>query len=159
MQYQVTRKCGHEETVDLRGKMDKREWRLANVEPDKLCSECWATQQAAEAEVAAENAAENGLPELEGSEKQINWAETIRADAIEQIDKCLDEFENKCEKKFGDEITAESMSIYRGICDRIATNADAGWWIDNRDRSPKLWIRDESTGDERVELKRISNNS
>lgn len=45
---------------------------------DQLCPDCYNQQ------VSKENQ-ENGLPKLEGSEKQINWAEKIRKQNISKI--------------------------------------------------------------------------
>ena len=80
--YTVTRACGHDEVVVLFGKGRDREWRLENVEPSKLCTECYqvelARQREKENQEAAEAAKEMSLPELTGSEKQVTWAETLR---------------------------------------------------------------------------------
>jgi hypothetical protein len=46
--YDVIRICGHIEVVQLIGKMSVREWRLENVEPNKLCFECWEAKKIAD---------------------------------------------------------------------------------------------------------------
>lgn len=75
--YTVTYACGHTGTIELFGKMNEREYRLKQL-TDQLCPDCYNQQ------VSKENQ-ENGLPKLEGSEKQINWAEKIRKQNISKI--------------------------------------------------------------------------
>lgn len=91
--YTVTRACGHEEVVVLFGKIKNRDWRLENVEPSKLCYECYQVELAKRREEenreAAETAKEMQLPELTGSEKQIAWAETIRQKMLADIDEFI----------------------------------------------------------------------
>lgn len=79
--YQITRACGHEETIQIVGPTKDRDRKVA-FEESKLCYDCWkarqAEERAAEAAKAAVEAQTSGLPTLTGSEKQIAWAETIR---------------------------------------------------------------------------------
>ena len=86
--YQITRACGHTETVQIAGAVAGRD-RQAAYESGKLCYECYkaeqAKQRAAESRVAADSAKSSGLPSLTGSEKQIAWAETIRAAAAQSL--------------------------------------------------------------------------
>ncbi len=117
--YDVTRSCGHVETVNLIGKTRDRQWRLENVEAQKLCRECYQAELAKQNAKAAAAAAEMGLPELTGTEKQVVWAETIRQDAIEYLDKMASE-------------QGESP-IAREVMDYIlASRTRASWWIDQR---------------------------
>jgi len=48
--------------------------RLENVEAQKLCRECYQAELAKQNAKAAAAAAEMGLPELTGTEKQVVWA-------------------------------------------------------------------------------------
>lgn len=86
--YEITRSCGHTETVQIGGPVNNRE-RLAERESERLCADCYrakvAAERAAESERAAAAAKATGLPELTGSEKQIAWAESIRAKAAETL--------------------------------------------------------------------------
>lgn len=70
--YNITHKCGHIEVVNLYGSNEERERRIAYLESQE-CPEC---RKRAEQERAMSLASE--LPALEGSEKQIAWAMTIR---------------------------------------------------------------------------------
>lgn len=55
-----------------------------------LCHTCWTKLRDAERAEASQQAAEcaviTGLPVLQGTEKQIAWAETIRAEALKQLE-------------------------------------------------------------------------
>jgi len=84
----ITMACGHEEMHRLSGRdADRRaEWLAAN----HVCAECYAAQQEQEREAerarrdmenaqAAADALKAGLPRLEGTERQVAWAESIRS--------------------------------------------------------------------------------
>lgn len=74
MKYEVKMSCGHTETIQLFGKCADRERKIEWLERCGLCEECKKEQVAKE----IKKAEEAGLPELEGSEKQIAWAAKIR---------------------------------------------------------------------------------
>ena len=74
MKYEVKMSCGHTETIQLFGKCADRERKIEWLERYGLCEECKKEQAAKE----IKKAEEAGLPELEGSEKQIAWAAKIR---------------------------------------------------------------------------------
>lgn len=61
-----------------------------------------------------------GLPELNGTEKQIAWANTIRQKAIEAMDDELKQVTKN--RDLGNEFK-------KWI---IEAHTQAGWWIDNR---------------------------
>lgn len=89
MKYDVTFACGHTATVELFGKTSDRERKLQRM-AEGLCPDCYRAQQEAErkatSEAAAEEAKKQGFAELKGSEKQIAWAETIRARYMEKLE-------------------------------------------------------------------------
>ena len=124
--YDVERACGHEETVVLFGKTKDREWRLER-EAEKLCYECWQKQLKEEHEKenqeAAEAAKEMNLPELQGTEKQIAWAETIRQSMINQIEEFI--YKNVKPEHRNNPKLRESV-------EHIKSKTEARWWIDNR---------------------------
>jgi hypothetical protein len=74
--YYITHSCGHEATHDLLDPINGRESRAAWLEKQP-CMDCKRA-----AENAAAKEANAGLPALEGNEKQIAWAESIRAKKI-----------------------------------------------------------------------------
>lgn len=77
--YTVTHTCGHEREYQLYGKHTERDRKIEWLSGQE-CPEC---RRKAEEEVAKKEADELGLPELEGSEKQVKWANTIRAKFIQ----------------------------------------------------------------------------
>ena len=84
--YYVTHTCGHEEEYQLYGKHTER-YRKIEWLSGQECPECRRKAEEccrkAEEEVARKEADELGLPELEGSEKQVKWANVIRANFIQ----------------------------------------------------------------------------
>lgn len=83
------------------------------------CPECEAKRLEAANREAIERSADKGWPELTGSEKQINWANSIREELIEKI---------------SNEQTVPGMEWLRDETIRqiIAMQTKAAWWIDNR---------------------------
>lgn len=125
--YTVTRNCGHEETVALFGKIKGREWRLENVETQKLCTECYQAEMKRlheeENREAAEIAREMGLPALTGTEKQVAWAELIRQQMLADLDKFIYK-QVKIEHR-------NDPSFLEAV-EKIRSRTEARWWIDNR---------------------------
>jgi len=134
--YDVTYSCGHSDTVQLYGKTRDREWRLAR-EQEKLCPECWKKyreeERAKENAKAAEANKAAGLPELEGTEKQIAWAETIRKSMIDHVAEYYI-------SQITDEAKAERPEIMKGF-EAMKRHTDASWWIDNRLNDDKIGLR------------------
>lgn len=124
--YTVTQACGHDEVVALVGPISQREWRLENVEPQKLCSECYhaelARRREEENREAAEAAKEMSLPALTGTEKQIAWAETVR----QQLLGALDEFVYTRSR-----LDAKDPKVMEAL-EQIRSKTEARWWIDHR---------------------------
>ena len=75
-QYSVTFSCGHTETIHLYGKEKERYRRIEYFEEHGICSACYAARRAEERAALLAAAA---APALTGTEKQIKWAEDIRA--------------------------------------------------------------------------------
>ena len=91
MKYNVKFSCGHEEVRELFGKVSEREKRIAYWQAKGICSECYKKIQEEkrkeqEAKLEEKSA---GLPELEGTEKQVAWAKKIRLEKIEQLTEVL----------------------------------------------------------------------
>lgn len=79
--YEINHTCGHTETVQLFGKCSERERKIEWMERQE-CPEC---RRKHEAEKAAKITEGMELPELTGSDKQVAWANSIRAKFIEGI--------------------------------------------------------------------------
>ena len=126
MKYEVKMSCGHTVTVNLYGKTEERERRIAWLEKYGLCYECEKEQE--------ENArnrfeAEHDLPDLEGSEKQVKWARSIREKFITEIEKIPTNNEE------GEELKAMMVKYF-------ADRTDSRFFINSRDRSALNILRD-----------------
>ncbi|MHB8171199.1 MAG: hypothetical protein ACYDG6_06620 [Thermincolia bacterium] len=133
--YAVTRACGHEETIALFGKVKLREWRLEHVEPNKLCSKCWQVEvehkREEETKKAAEEAKESGLPELVGTEKQVDWAERIRIKLLSDFEEIVAKVSGQPKEKLSRfDLTLEKVDDAMKV---IQNKTSASWWIDHRD--------------------------
>lgn len=136
-EYEIDFKCGHTETRDLSHKPAGDRAGFAAWLAKTQCSECFAASApkrkkeyakkfAEEAREEAQAAAEKmGLPQLEGSEKQVGWALTVRNDLILGAHDELTEGEgaSMTEAEFTERILDPAQRIVR-----------AGWWIDNREQ-------------------------
>lgn len=145
--YTIRRSCGHTETVQIYGKVSERDGKAA-WEEGRLCMECYKAEQAAKREQASKEADSAAkaleLPALSGSEKQVSWAQTIRAKMIEEAKKieeksvamlnqidsgnipatATQEAINKAKKELQGNIDAVK---------RLKDTSSAKWFIDNRD--------------------------
>lgn len=79
--YTITHKCGCERTYNIIGKHTERDRKIEWLETQE-CPEC---RRKAEDEAAKAATEGMELPELEGSVKQVAWANTIRAQFIKNI--------------------------------------------------------------------------
>ena len=77
----VTYSCGHEGKIEVYGKADKRNYVVSMKERD-LCPECYRKEQQ---EKISTETKEMRFPELNGSEKQISWANQIRLNASKDL--------------------------------------------------------------------------
>ncbi len=121
MKYDIVCSCGHEDTVVLFGPTKQREYRLQRLAEEPCCV-CRAKMQDDENEANAAAAREMGLPGITGSEKQIAWAETLRAGFIKKIDILL----NDANSDIIDKIMWYQEWVLR-------TRISASSWIDARE--------------------------
>ncbi|WP_347246159.1 hypothetical protein [Thermogutta sp.] len=116
MKYEVKRACGHVEKVELFGPHKDREWRLKK-EAEKKCLQCRA------------NTAVPGLPMLEGTPKQVAWANDIRSNILRQVESLRSEID----RLFPDHPETEKVTrAIEGFVAELVTKTSASWWIDNR---------------------------
>lgn len=119
MKHYATRSCGHESEEQLFGPDKERKSKIEWLKSTP-CKDCWKARR-------KEIANEKGLPQLSGSEKQIDWAFTIR-----------EEFENNISEKLealaeqNNPAQAERLAAIRsGLASMLQANS-AKFWIDNR---------------------------
>lgn len=142
----VTHACGHEVEHQFFGKRSERD-RKAEWEASRLCADCYEAQRkaeweagesarAAERQAAAEKATEAGLPTLQGSEKQIAWALTIREKALSQVAETVAHMEQGLDKlpeghpKRGE--ATELLEFVRIFGKEFQAQTKASAWINNR---------------------------
>lgn len=112
-----------------------------------LCGTCYKKQK--QEERALENAAETakaiqwakniGLPDLEGTEKQVAWAETLRHNLFASV------IPNSYQTKFyaGEVLLKGSSAETDLINDTLSfarATTSAKLYIDNRDKSTSFWL-------------------
>lgn len=129
--YQVTYSCGHTGEVQLFGKHEDRYDKIAWMEREGLCPECYRKQrqEKRDAETAAAKEVNAELPTLDGSEKQVAWAETIRAKFCAELKAKGFKFE-----------MAETDAKLKSALDATLYNTSAKWWIEIRDSSAQTLI-------------------
>ena len=118
--YDIKYVCGHEGTVNLFGPTKDRNRRVEWLHT-VLCPEC---KKAEEEKARKEKEQELGLPDLIGSEKQIDWAGRIRQ-SICGMSK--DTFELRACAREG--LTREALDK---AMEYALSQENASWWIENR---------------------------
>ena len=107
MKTTVTHTCGHKEDIAVFGKRADREKKIAWLE-SQPCAEC----RAAEASKAA------GMAALTGSPKQIAWAEDLRTESINAVQKI--------------EARTETEAVHKDrLIKYLGSITSAAWWIEN----------------------------
>lgn len=129
------RQCGAEMTVQLFGPHRTREWKIDHY--DWQCDACKEAAKQAATEAAARAAAEAGLPELEGSEKQVAWAETIRQKFVDEADKY-----RKMYDTMDPEEAKDHREKFENAVSDILGRTSARFWIDNRTTDARTLIID-----------------
>lgn len=125
MKYEVTHSCNHTQTHELVGPGAERERKLKWL-ASTVCSECYKAQKLNAVAQAAQSAGVE-LPKLEGSEKQICWANDLRSRWISEMTRVFAQGTN------GDTDKAKRIAV------RIASLATtAREWIDNRNDSKAI---------------------
>ncbi|VWX49301.1 hypothetical protein [Novosphingobium sp. 9U] len=115
MYHRITHACGHMQDHHIDGFTSQRERKMRWLTSTQ-CRSCFNTQKRAEqAEVAAQNdlaIAHLARPALTGTDRQVSWAESIRA---QRLATCI---------AAGSD--AHIVEVLRAV-------QDAKWWIDHRE--------------------------
>lgn len=123
--YQITYSCSHTETKDLFGPEEQRRRYRTWAETQGTCEACRKADKALTCE-AIEIAHE--LQALTGTEKQIAWARSLRADKVAEIERHLETMQIR--------IPADKIEAFEVQCARIwqaiAEKTGSSWWIDHR---------------------------
>lgn len=125
--YAVERRCGHVETISLYGPYREREYALER-EAEKLCYECYVAERESRNRAAAKENAAAGLPPLQGTEKQVLWAEAVRREI-------LDRDLAATREAFGRIADPARRALAERWLGQVLGKDSAGWWIDRRYRT------------------------
>ncbi|WP_217230768.1 hypothetical protein [Streptomyces anulatus] len=151
-QYGITHACGHHETVQLCGKSSQREARARWLEHSD-CGSCWKSRRDRQrAEDAERDAAANrtaGLPELQGSPRQITWAETIRASMLHGLTLAREHLTQAAQAADGEEQLSrleQHLQYTDSAHMAVAAVTSAKWLIDHRDLPARHLIQKAAQG-------------
>lgn len=132
--------CGHKGIVMVHGnskqKAEMVEWKSANM----VCPECYKEEKEREKK---EKINTMNAPELEGSEKQIAWANSIRNEFILAMDARIKKtetdmkgipFEKKCAERMLKKLKCNTIEELKEVVKNILQRENqAVYWIDTRD--------------------------
>jgi hypothetical protein len=135
--YNVDHSCGHSVTYQLVGPHKERDRKIAWLEGQD-CAECRKIAFNAANAAAATQVSDSELPGLKGSDKQINWARTIRAGKAPSIREIV----RKTAEKFRAADNEQNAALAERAGYRILDNAEARYWIDVRTHSPMGLLQD-----------------
>lgn len=126
--YKITHSCGHTVEHQIYGTNvhGEREKKAAWLE-SRLCYECYKKAQ-------KEAVPDVGYVALEGSEKQIAWAEDVRAKVAPLI---VDGQEKANAASHRNPAVAAAMNA---VLQELREQSSAKWWIDHRDTIDLAWM-------------------
>lgn len=117
--YEIRHACGHTVRTGIVGSHESREWRIKQLEAQN-CFECY---KAAQTQIAQEQAQQQELPPLHGTDAQIAWAETIRIGKLRELDSELSRSPD-----ISDPVLLQAI-------ERVTNTVSAHQWIEWRDAS------------------------
>lgn len=161
--YTVKMGCGHESTVSLSGTQKECEDTIAYLERCGLCPQCyregleWQSDKwEVKKKKALFNATKNNLPELTGTEKQVEWAMVIRNTFFTAFLRALYKYQIQAEENGISEekknIILEDLAYIKKF---FASKTDSRYWIVHRNSVLSYMISNSITrlADEVKELK------
>jgi len=141
VKYEVTFSCGCTGFVDLIGKQSDREWKLRAAE-NRLCPECEKEEREKKNKALKERSQSLNLPELQGSDKQVEWAYALRFELIEKVDKYIESFkENLADHEKLNKVIQTIQTVIDYI---LQHKVKASYFIDRLNQSAHV-ILSEST--------------
>ncbi len=120
MKAAVKRNCGHMSEVQLYGTSAERDRKAAWMRTTP-CLKCERGEQ-----VSVATEANAGMLALVGSEKQVAWAETIRAKAMSKLKAARADYAAQG-------APADQIALFDAAMAKVAAQAIASWWIDHRE--------------------------
>ena len=151
MKYRIKYACGHEGDIDLTGPTRERERKL---EWYATCS-CKECQEMERKKATEEMTKELGLPDLQGTEKQIDWAARIRINEIRDLGEYVDRIKERIDslverlaraeekgnvemaekRKANLEYWRKRLPVVIETYDGISAITEAHWWIEHRENT------------------------
>jgi hypothetical protein len=111
--------CGHSRDIDLKGKPERHPETVAKL-AEQNCPACRLAEHHEHILTLS-----GGLPALEGSEKQIKWAMSLRVDALLWVLKAVDLEASQ------NETMQQALHDYRR---HLLRQTEARWWINVREQ-------------------------
>lgn len=126
----VTWQCGHDEVIRAKSRYAEYwEHRAAS----EMCRDCWRDEQNRQ---ASEVAKSQNLPALQGTPRQISWAETLRQTMIEHV--------AAIEAKIP--LDDPNRPTWDQLVQKLRIQSQASWWIEKRGYTPleifRRWERE-----------------
>ncbi len=99
------------------------------------CLECWTRDMAERnRRMVREMAQAHGLPELSGTDKQVNWAMAIRQYVVADLDAWVEDEKARMERRQAEPAEYRNLErLRRRSMTRIRSITRAGWWINHRE--------------------------
>ena len=137
--YTIDHTCGHQGIHDITGPERERPARRSRT-PERECPDCQNATRARTNAASAQDNSEAGMPPLTGSEKQVAWAESIRADICWRTEEWIAEMVEKAGKAGTPQSELEQGEARRrSLYQKIRAMNQASWWIDHRsDQVPRI---------------------
>jgi hypothetical protein len=110
----ITHACGHEDECTVKGETEAERQEMIAWLKTQRCRACYRTQ-------LLEQDAQLALPALTGSQKQVEWAISIRLRWLYKVKEAIEAA--FCDADIGQVIERER--------DTLNEHTDARWWIDN----------------------------
>jgi len=127
--HNITYKCGHEGVETLAGNAQQRANRVEWIESHNDCPAC---HKLAKQRINLERNSIEMLPALEGSDKQIAWAEQLRRKMIDKLEQFLQETRLNCQKHEHPANGALLLILSDAIA-ALRAQTSGKWFIEHKD--------------------------
>jgi hypothetical protein len=138
--------CGHKEAHPFSGPKWKKA-KDAEWQKGQACTACWSLKQAEEQEALC---GIEGLPPLDGAERQVSWARSLRAAEIGKARMAAWRIDQERKLKGLEPATARYLAL---VLPLLLAQTQASWWIDNREADPLEQVLDFAAQDALEELR------
>lgn len=128
VEFTVQHTCGHESTHKHNGPETDQRRRLEWLRR-RPCQACWRVKQANAAAVQRD---ESGLPELVGAADEIDWAEVIRAKAITRNRDLYARVTRKPKNPAENTLHQAIVEAANDAMRELESQTEAAWWIEHR---------------------------